>query len=144
VKLTIYPTAPEHHAPEDPRFGGFSSDIGTHPSSPFVTPPIPYLQLTATSPRCVETIGSPGTNDFSITSPHLYSLATAPLLWSEEIGNSTMNHGAPFLNKQTTRRFYCALCQKHYDRHARFSYHLNAHLSLKPYTCDGRCGSNGW
>jgi hypothetical protein len=144
VKLTIHPTTPEHPASENPRPGRCSSDIGTYPSSPFVTPAILYLQLTATFPRCIEMIGYPGTNDSSITIPYLDSLATAPLLLSEEIGNGIMSHGVPFLNKQTTPRFYCAFCEKYYDRQARFSYHLNGHLSLKPFTCDGRCGSHGW
>jgi hypothetical protein len=87
---------------------------------------------------------SPGTSDISTTIPPLDGLITAPMFLSDQAGNGAMSHRVPFSNKQPARRFYCPFCENSYDRNARFQHHLNNHLSLKPFTCEGRCGLNGW
>jgi hypothetical protein len=54
------------------------------------------------------------------------------------------NHGIFSSHKPNPRRYQCLTCGKDFDRPSRLKNHAISHLSVKPYQCLGRCGSDKW
>ncbi len=40
--------------------------------------------------------------------------------------------------------YQCPQCGSQFDRLGRFEAHMNVHSDIRPYVCDGSCGSNDW